>query len=373
MDDPIAKFFTGNTAAALLRACKSTGINDESTLGALASDKELLTEVATKATQDGFWPELQCGPLVGNDTKKKVNLLKAKSKLEDISTQAKEGTTISPKLLMEIAYERLGSDLSERLILESSHLKIMGKDAAGFCELKLPSGVVGTGLETPDWRETTDGSMVAVKKMTNTRSPTTVAELLRVICKWLIALSIITEKRSILVAGIDYMSRLCWLSNGKNDSEVIDFDLSLRRGLSATAKRLARERNIDYHEAIMVALREVQDQQALTKVITATSVGEQRSFGPNAKRARELGGKGNVCRFYYEDCIAVRTGSCYYKPSQHLNKPSGNGKGKANKGAFGKGKAKGWYGFVGQTSQSDMMGGSAGIGKGSKGDKFEKK
>ncbi|KAF4727617.1 hypothetical protein FOZ63_010426, partial [Perkinsus olseni] len=99
--------------------------------------------IAEKAVGLPSWPLLKCGEDVSAETKKEVNLMKAKRLLVTASKQVEEGMDCSLQKFMETAYERLGGELPERMGVEDYK---------------------GATLDDPDWRETTEGKMVATKK-----------------------------------------------------------------------------------------------------------------------------------------------------------------------------------------------------------------
>ncbi|EER03561.1 hypothetical protein Pmar_PMAR026236 [Perkinsus marinus ATCC 50983] len=155
MADGIDRFFLGETAIALIEACRATGISDTASLAALHSDegKTVAAGIAEKAIALPSWPPLKCGDDINEDTKKSVNLMRAKRILMTASKQVDEGTECSSQKFMEMAYERLGGELPERMTIGEQHIRAMVKDPATYRELKITKG---TALDVPVWRETTE-------------------------------------------------------------------------------------------------------------------------------------------------------------------------------------------------------------------------
>ncbi|KAF4702836.1 hypothetical protein FOZ62_005434 [Perkinsus olseni] len=331
MADGIERFFVGETAIALVESCQATGVCDTASLAALHTEeaKNVLKTIAEKAVGLPSWPLLKCGEDVSAETKKEVNLMKAKRLLVTASKQVEEGMDCSLQKFMETAYERLGGELPERMVISEQHVRAMGKDPATYRELKITKGAT---LDDPDWRETTEGKMVATKKVLESRTPRTVSELIFALVQWVCALSTLVEDSGALLAGLNYISRICKLADGRNDSDIIIFDTEVRKNLASRARSIAREQKVAYHRAIVIALSDVMDPEAYAKVLTS---GGSTSSGSTGKRGRDW------CVYYYGECPAMLTRSCEFTPAQHMNRPGGKAKGAKGKGK-GKGKAKGY-------------------------------
>ncbi|KAF4699804.1 hypothetical protein FOZ62_008016 [Perkinsus olseni] len=333
MSDSIDVFFEGKLKEVLVKTCKALGITKAGLMG-LACNRDLLVQIAERALKEEGFPQLECDELLYDDFKQKVRLNEVCSALAHAVWKTTEGGSMGSSQLVAMATESLGMPLTQRLTLEEAHVKAMSCDIACFRELKI---VAGESTVAPEWRETAEGNWTVTKSITGGRHPSTVTELLVCLWPWLVTLATLSECKEGMVSVADYACHLCQLAKDKPDYAIIEFDRSIRRDLSAASRRLSEAHNIPYNRAVLRALRELTNADAMAQLMaTRSGKGSQ-----DLKRRYEEVPIEGWCPFYYEDCVAVKSRNCAYKPRQHMNKWPAKGKGK---GSYGKGQGKGGYG-----------------------------